>query len=145
GDLWPGRGDLAGMIENEAGALPAQVQGVEAADALTFFRGDFALHAEDDAAISQGFGQVADLGDDFGAPDAEVVNGGLGFGAGRGRAHADDDSGVGRVTGVEDALEFLPGFEEAIGFIDHEGGFEFLDDMEERRGTDTGGNDRPVD
>jgi hypothetical protein len=40
------------------------------AEALAFFAVAFALHADDDTAVGEGFGQVTDGGDEFGAPGA---------------------------------------------------------------------------
>ena len=72
GDVGAGGSDLLGVIEDEAGTLAAQRLAVEVPDAFAFLGGQFALHADENAAVGQGFGQVADGGDDFGAPTGEA-------------------------------------------------------------------------
>ena len=41
--------------------------------AFALFVAAFALHADEDAAVGEGFGEVTDGGDDFGAPGAEMA------------------------------------------------------------------------
>jgi len=76
------------------------------------------------------------------------VRGGGGGGRGRGGGagfggHSEDEAGPG-VTGVEDALEGVFGFEESVGFVNEQGGTELLDGGEQGGGTYIGGNQRTV-
>ena len=71
GDFGLGVGDGIGVGGHECFALLAQVFCLEMAEALGLFLMGFALHADDDAAVGQGIGEVADGGDGFGAPGAE--------------------------------------------------------------------------
>ena len=71
-DLGLSGGDGGGVVTDEAGALLLERVRVEVSEAFAGFVGGLALHAEDDAAVSQGGGQGADSGDDFGAPAGEV-------------------------------------------------------------------------
>ena len=61
-------GDGVRVVGDELEALVADREGVEIAEALALFGGGFAFHAKDDAAISQGVGEMADGGENFGAP-----------------------------------------------------------------------------
>jgi hypothetical protein len=65
------------------------------------------VHADENAAVGEGFGQVPDGGDDFGAPGGKGGEGGRGSGIARGGAvaDADDVGGLAGVTGVENASD----------------------------------------
>jgi hypothetical protein len=73
---------------------------------------------------------------------ASASAGGFGFGV---LDDAPDEGGGFGVAGIKDALKVLGAAEEGVGFINDEGGVEFLDDAEEGGGADVGGNDRPTD
>ena len=68
GELGLGGGNGRGMVEDKAGALALEGGGLDGAEPGAFLVGGLALHAEDNAAVSEGHGQAADAGDDFGAP-----------------------------------------------------------------------------
>jgi len=72
-DLGPGGRDELFVVEDEAPALVAEGLGVEVAEAFALFAGSFAFHAKNDATVRQGFGEVADGGEDFGAPGGVVT------------------------------------------------------------------------
>lgn len=57
---------------------------------------------------------------------------------------ADDVGGLACVAGIEDATKFLIGLEEGVGLVDEERGPSFLDDAEERGGTDVGSDDGTI-
>ena len=159
GDFGAALAISAGVVEDEAGALAFEVGGIEVAEAFALFVGGFALHADDDAAVGEGFGQASDGGHDFGAPAGETgeAEGGRGVvGVSvwlegwrqrrwRRLADADDVGGFAGVTGVEDAAEFVVALEEGVGFVDEQGGAGFFDDAEEGGGADVGGDDGAVD
>ena len=65
------------MIVNEAGALLLKSAGVDAANAFALFLVSFALHADDDAAVSEGVRESTDGGHDFWAPAGEADEAGL--------------------------------------------------------------------
>ena len=58
---------------------------------------------------------------------------------------AEDVGGGAMVAGVEDAGEFVVGFEERVGFVDHECGPEFLDGAVECRRADVGRDEWAID
>ena len=150
-------GDLVRVGANEFGATLSKILGVQVAHAFAFFAGHFALHGDDDATVGQGVGEAADGRHDFGAPageagesrEVQVPN--LRYGrlaicvTVRFIGDADDVGGFAAVAGVEDAAEFVVALQEGVGFVDEEGGFSFLDDAEERRGTDIGGGEGAMD
>ena len=74
GDLGTGSANLGFVIEDEASAFAAEIGAVEVFEAGALFAGGFALHADDDAAVGEGFRESADAGDDFGAPAGKCVN-----------------------------------------------------------------------
>ena len=148
------------MVADEIGAALAVLSGVEFAEAVAFFAGQFALHGDDDAAVGECVGQAADGGHDFGAPAGEADEAGrmdgwivTGLGtritrpsnggvfAGFGFADADDEGVAFAITGVEDAGHFVASVHEGVGFIDDQGGLDVLDDTKEGGGADVGGGD----
>ena len=148
GDVWLVVGDGVGIIENEAGALALEVVGVQAVESFAGFAGGLAVHADDDAAVGEGFGQMTNGGHDLGAPGRKSgkAGGRAGIvGCGRTGADADDVRGLAGVAGVENATKLFVALEEGVGFVDEEGGPDFLDDAEEGGGADVSGDDGPVD
>lgn len=69
----PGVGDGLGVVLDEAGALGFQVAGLEVAQAVAVFGGDFALHADQNAAVRQCVGEFAGTGHDFGTPGRKTT------------------------------------------------------------------------
>jgi len=106
------------------------------------------VHADENAAVGEGFGQVPDSSNDFGAPGGKggEVGGGVGILRGGGAvADADDVGGLAGVTGVENAANLLVCPEKGVGFIDEQGGLNLLDNAEEGGGADVSGDDRAID
>jgi hypothetical protein len=105
------------------------------------------VHADENAAVGEGFGQVPDSSNDFGAPGGKGGEVGRGSGIARGGAGADADDvgGLAGVTGVENASNLLVCPEKGVGFIDEQGGLNLLDNAEEGGGADVSGDDRAID
>ena len=80
------------------------------------------MHADENAAVGEGFGQVPDSGDDFGAPGGKGGEVGRGRGIVRGgvAVDADDVGGLAGVTGVENAANLLVSAEKGVGFVNEQ-------------------------
>lgn len=142
-------GDGLGVVLHKTGAFALELKSLEAAEAFTFFGLSFALHADEDTAVSEGIGEAAYGGHGFGAPAGEFAEAGtIGFGlflAGRVLDNAQDPGAATGVAGVEDAPEFLIALEEGVGFVDEQGGPFFLNDAIESGRTDIGRGDCAMD
>ena len=58
---------------------------------------------------------------------------------------ADDVGGLAGISGVENAANLFVSAKKGVGFVDEEGGLEFLDDAEEGGGADVGGDNGAMD